>query len=107
MRKYEIKGHATETKRPKKDTVEGCIREIQGRWYRTMFRKYCSKSLWSYGIPYEAKIMQITASFAADLQGRINKRSYCHLGLDNFVREYGAPYNMTYDGAQKQIGRKT
>ena len=35
-----------------------------------MFRTYFPKSLWSYGIPYVAKIMQITASFAADLQGR-------------------------------------
>ena len=35
-----------------------------------MFRMYCPRYLWSYGIPYVAKIMQITASFAADLQGR-------------------------------------
>ena len=35
-----------------------------------MFRTYCPKALWCYGIPYVAKIMQITASFAADLQGR-------------------------------------
>ena len=33
-----------------------------------MFRMYCPRYLWSYGIPYVAKIMQITASFAADLQ---------------------------------------
>ena len=35
-----------------------------------MFRMYCPRALWSYGIPYVAKIMQITASFASDLQGR-------------------------------------
>ena len=35
-----------------------------------MFRIYCPRSLWSYGIPYVAKIVQITASFAADLQVR-------------------------------------
>ena len=35
-----------------------------------MFRTYCPRSLWSYGIPYVAKRMQITASFAADLHGR-------------------------------------
>ena len=34
-----------------------------------MFRTYCSRAMWSYGIPYVSKIMQITASFAADLQG--------------------------------------
>ena len=35
-----------------------------------MFRTYCPKALWSYGIPYVAKIMLITASFASDLQER-------------------------------------
>ena len=70
MRKYEIKGHVTEKKRPNQNAVEGCIRELRRRWYRTMFRTYCPKAFWSYGIPYVAKIIQITASFAADLQGR-------------------------------------
>ena len=31
---------------------------------------YCPRALWSYEISYVAKIMQITAPFAADLQGR-------------------------------------
>ena len=35
-----------------------------------MFRTYFRRALCSYGIPYVAKIMQITASFAADLQVR-------------------------------------
>ena len=35
-----------------------------------MFRKYFPIALWSYGIPNVANIMQITASFAADLQRR-------------------------------------
>ena len=61
MRKYEIKGYVTEKKRPNQNEVEGCIRELRRRWYRTMFRTYCPKALWSYGIPYVAKIMQITA----------------------------------------------
>ena len=37
----------------------------------------------------------------------IKKKYDCHLGLDKFVKEYGAPDKMTYDGAQEQIGRKT
>ena len=28
----------------------------------------------------------------------IKKISDCHLGLDNFVKEYGAPDKITYDG---------
>ena len=35
-----------------------------------MFRTYCPKYLWNYGIPYVANIMQITASFLEYLQGR-------------------------------------
>ena len=35
-----------------------------------MFRTYCPRAQWSYGIPYVANIMKITASFAADLHGR-------------------------------------
>ena len=70
MRKFEIKWHVTETKRSNQNAVEGCIRELRRRWYRTMFRTYCLRALWSYGIPYVSKIMQIMASFAADLQGR-------------------------------------
>ena len=35
-----------------------------------MFKTYCPRALWSYVIPYVANIMQITASFAADLQVR-------------------------------------
>ena len=37
----------------------------------------------------------------------IKKKSDFHLGLYKFVKEYGAPDKMTYDGAQEQIVRKT
>ena len=37
----------------------------------------------------------------------VKKKSDCHLGFDKFVKEYGAPVKMTYNGAQKKIGRKT
>ena len=36
----------------------------------------------------------------------IKKKSGCHLGLDKFIKEYGAPDKMTYDVAQEKIGRK-
>ena len=58
MRKYEIKGHVTEKKRPNQNAVEGCIQEIRRRWYRTMFKTYCPIALWGYGIPYVAKMMK-------------------------------------------------
>ena len=70
MRKYEIKGHVTETKRSNQNAVEGCIQELRQRWYRAMFKTCCPRALWSYGILYVSNITQITASFAADLQRR-------------------------------------
>ena len=36
----------------------------------------------------------------------IKKKSDCHLGFNQFVKEYGSPYKMTYDGAQEQTRRK-
>ena len=37
----------------------------------------------------------------------INNKSDCHLGLDKFIKENGAPDKMTYYGAQEKFGRKT
>ena len=37
----------------------------------------------------------------------IKKKYECHLVLEKFIKEYGAPNNMTYGGAKEQIGRKT
>ena len=68
--KYDIRGHVAESGRSKQNPVELCIRELWRLWFRTMFRSYCPRSLWCYGIPYVAKIMQIKAPFTANLQGR-------------------------------------
>ena len=70
VRKYDIKGHVAEANQSNQNPVDGCIRELRRRWYRTMFRTYCPRKLWCYGIPHVAKIMKLTASFAANLQGR-------------------------------------
>ena len=37
MRKYDIRGHIAESGRSSQNPVEGCIRELQRRWFRTMF----------------------------------------------------------------------
>ena len=36
----------------------------------------------------------------------IKKKSDCHLGLDNFINEYGALEKMTYTGAQEKSERR-
>ena len=33
----------------------------------------------------------------------MEKKSDCHEALDKFVRDYGAPDSMIYDGAQEQV----
>ena len=71
MRKYEIHGHSSKKQLSNYNPVEGCICELRRRWYQTMLRTYCPRSLLCYGIPYAAKIMQLIASFAAKLQGRM------------------------------------
>ena len=38
---------------------------------------------------------------------KIKKESDCHLGLDKFVKEYGALDKVTYDGSQEKIGIET
>ena len=70
MRKYDIKGHTTDTKRSNQNPVEGVIRELRKKWYREMFHTYSPRGLWCYGYPYVAKIMHLTASTSGKLQGR-------------------------------------
>ena len=70
MQKYDIRGQIVELERSKKNPFEGHIRELWRWWFRTMFRSYWPQSLWCYGIPHVAIIMQITALFAANIQGR-------------------------------------
>ena len=36
-----------------------------------MFRSNCPIALWTYGLPHFAKIMQLTATKAAGLEGQI------------------------------------
>lgn len=70
IRKYDIRGKVGEPHRPNQNPAEGVIRELRKKWYRTMFKTNCPKRLWCFGLIYEAKILQRTASYAGDLQGR-------------------------------------
>ena len=35
------------------------------------------------------------------------KKSDCHEALEEFVKDYGAPESMIYDGSQEQVGPGT
>ena len=69
VRKYEIRGHSSKKQQSNNNSVKECILERRRRWYQTTFWTYYPRSLWCYGIPWVATIMQSTASFPAKLQG--------------------------------------
>jgi len=70
LRKSDIRQVITPPYRHNLNPVELVIRELRKRWYRSMFRTNCPRSLWDYGLPHFAKLMQLTASNAANLNGR-------------------------------------
>ena len=70
LRKNNITGEVTQPHRPNQNPAETVIRELRKRWYRAIFRTNCPRTLWNYGLPHFAKLMQLTASNAAGLEGR-------------------------------------
>ena len=70
LRKNKITGVITPPHRPNLNPAETVIRELRKRWYRSIFRTNCPRALWNYGLPHFAKLMQLTASNAADLNGK-------------------------------------
>ena len=70
LRKYDIYHKIIEPERHNQNPCEGVIRELRKRWYRTIFKSNCPRSLWNYGIPHCAAIMSRTASYAGNLNGR-------------------------------------
>ena len=70
LRKNKVRSTITQPHRPNQNPAETVIRELRKRWYRAIFRTNCPRVLWNFGLPHFAKIMQLTASYAADLNGR-------------------------------------
>ena len=65
LRKNKVRSSVTNRYSPNQNPVETVIRELRKRWYRAIFRTNCPKSIWAYGLPHFAKLMQLTASNAA------------------------------------------
>lgn len=70
LRKNDITPVLTQAHRPNQNPAETVIRELRKRWYRAIFRTNCPKALWNYGLPHFARLMQVTATNAADLDGK-------------------------------------
>ena len=70
IKKYGIHSRISEPHRSNQNPAEGVIRELRKKWFRTLFKTGCPRRLWSYGLPHIAKVMQHTASYAGNLEGR-------------------------------------
>ena len=68
--KYDVTHSIIEPERYNQNPCEGVIRELRKKWYRTIFKSNCPRSLWCYGLPHCAAIMSRTASHAGTLNGR-------------------------------------
>ena len=70
LRKKNVQSIVTPLHRPNYNPAETVIRELRKRWYRAIFCANCPRLLWTYGLPHFAKIMQLTASNASQLDGK-------------------------------------
>ena len=64
IKKHDINYHVSETDRHNKNPVEGVIRVIRRKWFRTMVRMRVPRSLWYYGMVWCSEIVSLTHSSA-------------------------------------------
>jgi hypothetical protein len=71
VRKHGINHHISEPDLHNQNPVEGVIREIRRKWYRTMIRKRVPRKLWDYGVIWVSETMSMTHTSAGGLNGCI------------------------------------
>ena len=71
IRHYNVDHHISEPNLHNQNPVEGVIRELRKKWFRTMVRTKCPQRLWDYGITWCAEIMSLTHSTAGSIAGNI------------------------------------
>ena len=71
VRKHDINYHISEPNMHNQNPVEGVIREIRKKWFRTMVRKRVPKQLWDYGVVWCSEIMALTHSAAGPIDSGI------------------------------------
>ena len=64
IRKCGIKYHVSEPNVHNQNPVEGVIREIRRKWFRTMVRKRVPRKLWDYGMVWCSEVISLTHSTA-------------------------------------------
>ena len=71
IRVHDIDYHICEPGMHNQNPVEGVIREIRRKWYRTMVRKRVPEALWDYGYRWVSEISSLTHTSAGGLNGCI------------------------------------
>ena len=70
IRKYSVKFHVSEPRKPEQNPAEGGIREIKRRWYRVMNKKAIPKRLWDFGLVWGCETGNMTVSSSRYANGR-------------------------------------
>ena len=71
VRKHDNKYHISEPDMHNQNPVEGVIREVRRKWFRTMVRRRVPRPLWDYGVIWCSEIMSLTHSSAGPLDSGI------------------------------------
>ena len=71
IRRHDIDYHVSEADLHNQNPVEGVIREIRRKWYRTMIRKRVPQEFWDYGIRWVSETMSLTHTSARGAEGSI------------------------------------
>ena len=62
FRRQGIAYHISEPDLHNQDPVEGVIREVRRKWYRTMVKKRVPRKLLDYGVTWVSEVMSMTHS---------------------------------------------
>ena len=71
IRRHDIDFHISEADLHNQNPVEGCIRELRRKWYRTMVQQRVPQDFWDYGLRWVSDISSMTYTTAGGLDGSI------------------------------------
>ena len=70
IKKYHIKFHVSEPRKPEQNPSDGGIRELKRRWYHLMTKRNVPRRLWDYGITWIAETGNLAVSSSRYANGR-------------------------------------
>ena len=106
IRKHNINYHASEVDMHNENPVEGIIREIRRKRFRTMVRRRVPRSLWDYGMVWCSEIISLIHSSAAFMTSGI-PREYITGETENILEylDFGF-YEKVWYKANAGLGPK-